>query len=85
MLTIREEELNKVAGGFIWGLSQLVDNTGLYRPKFAIGERVMSISEPDLGVGTVTDISFHDGYFYTVMMNGGQLYTSENDLEFAVQ
>ena len=83
MLTIREEELNMVNGGM--DLTQIASEIGLYRPKFAIGERVMSISEPDLGVGTVTDISFHDGYFYTVMMNGGQLYTSENDLEFAVQ
>ena len=83
MLTIREEELNMVNGGM--DLGQIANIVGLYRPKFAIGERVMSISEPDLGVGTVTDISFQDGYFYTVMMNGGQLYTSENDLEFAVQ
>ena len=84
MLAMREEELKKVAGGFIWELSQMANNTGLYRPKFAIGERVISKDSPELGVGTVTDISFQDGYFYTVMMNGGQLYAAENELEFAV-
>ena len=89
MLTIREEELNMVSGGTVFGtvfgeLSQLANGTGLYRPKFAIGERVMSKSEPDLGVGTVTDIHFQNGYFYTVMMSGGQLYAAEDELEFVV-
>ena len=82
MLAIREEELNMVNGGF--NLSQKAGLVGLYRPKFAVGERVMSKSEPDLGIGTVADIEFHDGYFYTVQMNGGMLYTSEDDLEYPI-
>ncbi|MBR6452157.1 MAG: hypothetical protein IKS87_05590 [Lachnospiraceae bacterium] len=73
MLKIREEEIVKVNGG--------MDETGMIRAKFAIGDRVISISEPDLGVGTIVDMEFKQGWFYTVQMNGGQLYTSEDDLE----
>ena len=83
MLDIREEELNKVNGGM--GIAQIESLVGLYRPKFAIGERVMSKNSPEFGVGFVTDISFHDGYYYTVMMiNGGKLYAPDDELEFAV-
>ncbi len=82
MLTIREEKLNMVNGGM--DIPQIACLAGLYRPKFAVGEKVMSKTSPELGVGTVTDISFQDGYFYTVMMSGGMLYAAEEELEFAV-
>ena len=84
MLEIREEELNNVAGGFFWELSQAANKAGLYRPKFLVGERVMSKNDPEFGVGTVTGIDYKNGYFYTVVFEYGQLYAPEEELEFAV-
>ena len=77
MLKIREEELSvvngaKEAGGQVGGA------------KFKMGERVMSKSEPDLGIGTVLDSEYNRGWFYTVAMDNGILYTSESDLEYPI-
>ena len=82
MLAIREEELNMVNGGV--DLMQIARATGLYRPKFAIGDRVMCKELPEIGVGEVIDINFHDGYTYTVKMGQGRLYAAEKELEFAI-
>ena len=86
MLELREEELNMVNGGV--GISEIANAvglaTGLIRPKFKDGDRVISKSSPDLGVGTVVDEEYHEGWFYYVITDGGRLYTSEDDLEFAL-
>ena len=84
MLAMREEELNKVTGGIFWELSKIANKTGLYRPKFDMGEKVMSKNDPEFGVGQVTGIDYKDGYFYTVVFKYGQLYAPEEELEFAV-
>ncbi len=72
MLALREEEMVMVIGG--------EEETGLIRPEFNIGDRVYSKSEPDFGIGTITDMTYQQGWFYTVQMEGGLLYTAENDL-----
>ncbi len=76
MSTIRENELNMVNGGA----------AGLFGgAKFRVGDRVISKSEPDGGVGTVVKCEYNQGWWYDVRMQGGNLYTSEGDLEFALQ
>ena len=74
MLTLREEELNMVNGGFAIG-------SDICGPMFSIGDRVISKSEPDLGVGVVVSRKYDKGWFYGVAMTGGMLYTYEDDLE----
>ena len=77
MLAIREEKINMVNGGA--GIGEMFGG-----PKFQMGERVMSISDPDLGIGTVLDSEYNRGWFYTVAMDNGMLYTSEADLEYPI-
>ena len=77
MLAIREEELNTVNGGMaIGGL--------LGGSKFEIGDKVISKSEPDLGIGEVVTKEYNKGWFYGVVMSGGMLYTYEYDLEYPI-
>ena len=78
MLAIREEELNMVNGGNV--LEELIGG-----PKFSDGDWVMSVSSPELGVGIVLSKEYNRGWFYTVAMDSGMLYTSQDDLEFAIK
>ena len=77
MLAIREEELSMVNGGF--SIGSIIGG-----PKFKMGEKVISISNPDLGIGTVLDWEYNRGWFYTVAMDSGMLYSSEDDLEYPI-
>lgn len=74
MLTMMEEELNMVNGGTVFGEM-------LGESKFSIGQRVISKSEPELGVGTVESKDYDKGWHYSVRMAGGMLHTFEDDLE----
>ena len=74
MSKIIDEELNKVNGGFSIG--------ALFGgPKFNIGDKVISKSDPDLGVGTIVRSQYREGWWYSVVMAGGMLYVPEADLE----
>ena len=77
MLAMREEELNMVNGGTVFG--ELFGG-----PKFNVGERVISKSEPELGVGLVVSRKYEKGWFYGVAMAGGMLYTYQDDLEYPI-
>ena len=77
MLALREEKLNMVNGGISIG-------SGICGPKFSMGDRVISKSDPDYGVGTVLESTYNEGWWYTVAMDSGMLYTSEADLEYAI-
>ena len=81
MSAIREEELNKVNGGTVFGT---VFGEQLGGPKFNVGERVISKSEPELGVGVIEDRTYNKGWFYSVSMAGGTLHTFEDDLEYPI-
>ncbi len=78
MLAIRDEKLNMVVGGN--GFAGLVGG-----PKFSEGDWVMSKSDPSLGVGVVVGKEYSRGWFYSVAMDGGMLFTSQDDLEFAIK
>ena len=77
MLAMKEEELNMVNGGTVFG--ELLGG-----PKFNVGEKVISKSEPDLGVGVIVSRKYEKGWFYGVAMAGGTLYTYEDDLEYPI-
>ena len=76
MSAIREEELNMVTGG-AKGL--------LGGAKFNVGDKVISKSNPDGGVGTVIKSQYNKGWWYDVRMQGGTLNTPESDLEYAIK
>ena len=78
MLAIREEELNMVNGGN--ALEELFSG-----PKFSVGDRVMSLSRPELGVGLVIDTKYDKGWIYSVEMYSGVIYATQEDLEFAIK
>ena len=73
MLMIREE-LNMVNGGF--SIGSAVDT-----PKFDLGARVTSKTNPDYGIGRVINMEYLDGWFYEVAMQTGMLVTKEDDLQ----
>jgi len=78
MLAMREKELNMVNGGTVFGklISESIGGS-----KFNVGDSVISISDPDLGVGTVIEKQYNRGWWYNVAFGHGTLYTSEDDLE----
>ena len=75
MLAIREEELNMVNGGTIFGES-------FGESKLKVGDRVISKSEPDYGIGIVVLKGYNEGWTYTVMNGGGIRHYLESDLEY---
>ncbi len=75
MLAIREEELNRVNGGLALAFAGAFGGS-----KFNEGDRVISKTDPGFGVGTVVGKEYHRGWFYMVVMGGGLLYASEDDL-----
>ena len=77
MLTIREEELNKVNGGTVFG-----ETYG--EPKFKVGDRVISKSQPEYGVGIVLSRHYSEGWSYIVLNGGGLRGYFESDLEFPI-
>ena len=81
MLATREEELSMVNGGTVFGtvFGEMIGGS-----KFNIGERVISKSEPDLGVGVIIDKNYDKGWHYNVAMAGGTLHTFEEDLEYPI-
>ena len=81
MLTMREEELNMVNGGTVFGT---VFGEMLGGSKFNVGDRVISKSEPELGVGVVEEKNYDKGWHYSVAMAGGTLHTYEDDLEYPI-
>lgn len=78
MLTAREEELKMVNGGSAFG--PLFGGA-----EFDIGDRVISKSKPDLGVGIVMSRTYDKGWFYTVAMNSEVIFTYESDLEYPIK
>ncbi len=74
MSAIMEKELNTVYGG------NGSAGTMLGGPKFNVGDRVMAKSAPEGGVGTVVKSQYNEGWWYSVRLQGGILYTSEDDL-----
>ncbi len=78
MSEIREEELNMISGGN-------AAKGMLGGAKFNVGDKVIAKSAPDGGVGTVVKSKYDKGWWYSVRMQGGLLYTSENDLEHALE
>ncbi len=82
MKEIKENELNTVNGGM--GLGG--DTAGMLGgSKFNEGDMVMSKSQPDMGVGTVTGKKYCRGWHYYVQpVKGGKMYVPENDLEPAL-
>ncbi len=78
MLAIREEKLNMVNGGI--GFAGLIGG-----PEFSEGDWVMSKSNPELGIGVVVGSTYHEGWYYSVAMDSGILFISENDLEYAIK
>ena len=54
-------------------------------PKFNVGDKVISKSNPDGGVGTVIKSQYNKGWWYDVRMQGGTLNTPESDLEYAIK
>ena len=77
MLTIREEELNKVNGGTVFG-----ETYG--EPKFKVGDRVISKSQPEYGVGIVFFGHYSEGWSYIVLIGGDFRGYFESDLEFPI-
>ena len=77
MLALREEELNMINGGN-------AAKGMLGGAKFNVGDKVISKSAPDGGVGTVEKSKYDKGWWYSVRMQGGLLYTPESDLEPAL-
>ena len=77
MLAMREEELNMVNGGTVFG--EMLGGS-----KFSVGDRVISKLEPELGVGLVIDKKYDKGWHYSVAMAGGVLHTFEDDLEYPI-
>ena len=77
MLTIREEELNMVNGGTVFGES-------FGEPKFKVGDRVISKSQPEYGVGIVLSRHYDEGWSYIVLSGGGLHGYSESDLEYPI-
>ncbi len=77
MSAIREEELNLVNGGMAEG--QMLGGS-----KFNEGDLVMSKSQPEMGVGTVTGKKYFRGWHYYVSIGKGKMYVPENDLEPAL-
>ena len=78
MLEIREEELNMVNGGTVFGT---VFGEFLGGSKFNIGDRVMSKSNPDLGVVIVVGKAYNEGWWYRVAIAGTIRSFKEDDLE----
>ena len=78
MLAMREKELNMVNGGTVFGT---VFGELFGGPKFSVGDRVISISDPDMGVGVVSGMDYNEGWFYSVATDRGMYHTSEADLE----
>ena len=74
MLTMREEELNMVNGGTVFGES-------FGESRFNVGDKVISRSEPDYGIGIVVLKCYNEGWIYTVMNGGGIRRYPESDLE----
>ena len=72
MLEMREE-LEKVVGG--------MGNGTMGGSRYNVGDRVMSKSNPDFGVGTVTGVKYYRGWHYYVQMdNGGKMYVPQYDV-----
>ena len=77
MSALREEELNMINGGN-------AEKGMLGGAKFNVGDKVISKLAPDGGVGTVEKSKYDKGWWYSVRMQGGLLYTPESDLEPAL-
>ena len=77
MSDIREKELNMVNGGAGKGL--------LGGAKFNVGDKVIVKSAPDGGIGTIIKSQYDKGWWYTIRLQGGTLYTFENDLQYPLQ
>ena len=77
MLTIREEELNNVNGGTVYG-----ETFG--EAKFKVGDRVISKSHPECGVGIVVIKKYNEGWSYVVCNVKGFRTYPESDLEYAL-
>ncbi len=77
MKNINEKELEKVNGGMIGGGT-------LGGSKFEEGQLVMSKSQPDMGVGTITGKKYSRGWHYYVTVGKGKMYVPESDLEPAL-
>ena len=79
MLPVKEEELDKVNGGL--DLKGLI---GWKEYKFQRGDRVRVFCRPDLGVGTVIDMSYTSKTnVYWVQMDSYIMVAIEDELEFA--
>ena len=74
MLAIREEELSMVNGGAVF-------SEAFGESRFNVGDRVISRSEPDYGIGIVVLKCYNEGWIYTVMNGGGIRRYVESDLE----
>ena len=74
MTAFREEELNRVNGGAAPGRM-------LGGSKFNEGDKVIVKSAPEGGIGTVIKKQYDKGWWYTIRIQGGTLYTYEGDLE----
>ena len=78
MSALKEEELNMINGGN-------AEKGMLGGAKFNVGDKVISKSAPDGGVGTVEKSKYDKGWWYSGRMQGGLLYTPESDLEHALE
>lgn len=78
MKSMIKEDMNMINGGMI--------NGGMLGgSRFNEGDRVMSMSNSDFGVGTVTGKKYCRGWHYYVASdNGGKLYAPENDLQLVL-
>ncbi len=81
MNEIKEKELEDVNGG-----STPAANPGMLGgSKFNEGDKVMSVSQPDMGVGTVIGKKYFRGWHYYVKpAKGGKMYVPESDLQPAL-
>ncbi len=75
MKTMIKEDLNTINGG-------MTGEGTLGGSKFNEGDRVISLANPDFGVGTVTGKKYFRGWHYYVESDkGGKLYAPEGDLQ----
>ena len=81
MKKIQEEELNMVNGGTVFG-EPFDESFG--EPKFKVGDRVISKSEPDYGIGIIVSTDSNKGWVYTVKNGGGIRRYRESDLAYPI-
>ena len=75
MLAIKEEELNMVNGGTLFG--------DIPEAKFHVGDRVRVTTEPPTKVGVVTNVSYNYGessWYYGVRMDDNEVFLAPEEV-----